>query len=91
MMERRGMLRFHDVAEVARRTRLFMFEHYSAVIEESPPRWLPRAKMRYPQEMPEDARPERFAVDSWFGDNGKPAVILPLEDWKDGAGPSVDS
>jgi hypothetical protein len=91
MMERRGMLRFHDVAEVARRTRVFMFEHYSAVIEESPPRWLPRAKMRYPQEMPEDARPERFAVDSWFGDNGKPAVILPLEDWKDGAGPSVDS
>lgn len=91
MMERRGMLRFHDVDEVARRTRLFMFDHYSAVIEESPPRWLPRAKMRYPQNMPEDARPERFAVDSWFFDNGKPAVILPLDDWKDGAGPGVDS
>lgn len=32
---------------------------------------------------------ERFAVDSWFVDNGKPAVILPLEDWKKGAGPDV--
>lgn len=91
MMKRRDMLRFHEVEEVARRTRLFMFEHYSAVIEESPPRWLSRAKMRYPQEMPEAARPERFAVDSWFADNGKPAVILPLDDWKDGAGPGVDS
>lgn len=28
-----------------------------------------------------------FAVDSWFFDNGHPAVVLPLEDWKNGAGP----
>jgi len=33
--------------------------------------------------------PERFAVDSWFVDNGQPAVILPLRDWKKGAGPDV--
>lgn len=91
MLARRGMLRFHEVEEVERRTRLFIFDHYSAVIEELPPRWLPRAKMRYMQESPEDAKPDRFAVDSWFVDNGKPAVILPLEDWKDGAGPGVDS
>lgn len=31
----------------------------------------------------------RFAVDSWFVDNGLPAVILPLEEWKKGAGPDV--
>lgn len=31
----------------------------------------------------------RFAVDSWFVDNGVPAVILPLEEWKKGAGPDV--
>lgn len=30
-----------------------------------------------------------YVVDSWFVDNGKPAVILPLEDWKKGAGPDV--
>jgi hypothetical protein len=27
---------------------------------------------------------ERFAVDSWFYDNGHPAVIVPLEQWKSG-------
>lgn len=91
MMKRRGMLRFHEVEEVERRTRLFIFDHYSAVIEELPPRWLVREKIRYMQEAPEDAKPDRFAVDSWFFDNGKPAVILPLEDWKDGAGPGVDN
>lgn len=91
MLQRRGILRFHSVETVARRSRAFIFEHYSAVIEESPPRWLLREKMRYPKVMPEEARPERFAVDSWFVDNGQPAVILPLDDWKDGAGPGVDN
>ncbi|MDR2837916.1 MAG: hypothetical protein LBV49_05000 [Azonexus sp.] len=32
---------------------------------------------------------ECFAVDSWFVDNGQAAVILPLEEWKKGAGPDV--
>ena len=31
----------------------------------------------------------RFAVDSWFVDNGEPAVVLPLADWLDGEGPNV--
>ena len=31
----------------------------------------------------------RFAVDSWFVDNGQPAVILPLAEWLKGAGPDV--
>jgi hypothetical protein len=31
----------------------------------------------------------QFVVDSWFVDNGQPAVILPLADWKKGAGPDV--
>lgn len=90
MMERRGMLHFHHVLEPARRTRFFIFDHYSAVIEESPPRWLPRAKITLYEDMPEEIQPDRFAVDSWFVDNGKPAAILPLEDWKDGAGPDVE-
>lgn len=36
-----------------------------------------------------DGEAPRFVVDSWFVDNGQPAVILPLEDWKKGAGPDV--
>ena len=31
----------------------------------------------------------RFVVDSWFVDNGQPAVILPLAEWLKGAGPDV--
>lgn len=27
---------------------------------------------------------EKFAVDSWFTDNGNPAFIVPLQEWKDG-------
>lgn len=32
---------------------------------------------------------QRYAVDSWFDDNGKPATILKLEDWLSGAGPET--
>jgi hypothetical protein len=31
----------------------------------------------------------RFVVDSWFLDNGEPAVVLPLEDWESGGGPDA--
>ncbi|MDR0233278.1 MAG: hypothetical protein LBI31_00460 [Zoogloeaceae bacterium] len=37
----------------------------------------------------EDAEGKAYAVDSWFVDNGEPAIILPLEDWMNGAGPDV--
>jgi Tfp pilus assembly protein PilN len=37
----------------------------------------------------EKASAARFVVDSWFVDNGQPAVILPLGEWKKGAGPDV--
>jgi hypothetical protein len=33
--------------------------------------------------------PQQFVVDSWFVNNGEPAVILPLDAWKKGAGPDV--
>jgi hypothetical protein len=33
----------------------------------------------------------RFAVDSWFYDNGEPAVILPLAVWKSGWKPANNS
>jgi hypothetical protein len=47
--------------------------HWSAVIEEKKT----------------SGEAERFVVDSWFVDNGQPAVILPLAEWKQGAGPDV--
>lgn len=31
---------------------------------------------------------QRFAVDSWFYDNGLPAAIVPFDDWKDNYFPS---
>ena len=35
----------------------------------------------------EIANGEQFAVDSWFFDNGEPAVIFPLQQWLKGADP----
>lgn len=31
----------------------------------------------------------RFVVDSWFGNHGEPAVVLPLTEWLNGEGPNV--
>src|SRR5690606_3451901 len=50
MLARRGWLRYHEVQAPARRTRAFIVDQYSAVIEESSPRWLPRAKIRAREE-----------------------------------------
>ncbi len=90
MLERRKWLRHHRVLEPARRSRLIIFEHFSAVIEELPPRWLPSLKISAGLEIPEQGEPTRFVVDSWFVNNGQPAVILPLDEWLDGGGPDVE-
>lgn len=73
ILERRGALRWHVVLPPEVRRRFLFFEHYSAAIAENAGG--------------DEAR--RFVVDSWFVDNGKPAVILPLDEWKEGAGPDV--
>ncbi len=31
-----------------------------------------------------------FAVDSWFFDNGQPAFVVPLDEWRDGAEPDEE-
>ncbi len=80
MFEKRGWLRFHRVLEPALRSRLLFFEHYAAQIEEKPVR-MPRVA---------DREPRRYVVDSWFFDNGRPAVVMPLAAWLDWEGPSVD-
>lgn len=75
LLEQQGALRWHRVLERVRRTRGVIFQHYSAAIE---------------LRSESDSMPaERFVVDSWFVDNGKPAVILPLEAWMQGEGPDV--
>ncbi len=97
LIEARGWLRFHRVLEPVRRTRLsFILQHFSAVIEETVP--LAASAAVVSDSMPAQAdaagsaeiQPAaRFAVDSWFVDNGEPAVILPLADWLNGEGPNV--
>jgi hypothetical protein len=37
----------------------------------------------------ENATGHRYVIDSWFVDNGKPAVVMPLEEWMSGGGPDV--
>lgn len=38
-------------------------------------------------EIMESASSQKFVVDTWFRDNGAPAVIYPLQDWLRGASP----
>lgn len=33
---------------------------------------------------------QAFVVDSWFRDNGEPAVVMPLAEWMNGEGPNVE-
>lgn len=74
MLERRGLLRFHRVIGRVKRVRFLVAEHWGAEIAQKT----------------ENGEPEHhFVVDSWFVDNGKPAVVLPLSDWMSGEGPDV--
>ncbi|TXG95232.1 MAG: hypothetical protein E6R10_00495 [Rhodocyclaceae bacterium] len=81
MLERRGWLRWHHVLAPEVRTRLVIFDHWSAVIEEAP-------KAPFRDEHPLSRT--RYAVDSWFFDNGQPAVVMPLDEWMDWEGPRVE-
>ena len=103
LVEARGWLRHHRVPEPARRTRLIL-QHFSAVIEVltveeriarlPPGQALAGCNCTEDGRVIEDAdgggRPgERYVVDSWFVDNGEPAVVLPLAEWLNGGGPNV--
>lgn len=39
------------------------------------------------EELSQDA--PHYVVDSWYVDNGKPALVMPLQNWMDGEGPDV--
>lgn len=72
-LEARSYLRWHRVVEPVARGVATVFFVHYSAVIE---------------EKTEGEAP-RFAVDSWFVDNGQAAVILPLADWKKGAGPDV--
>lgn len=91
MLERRRLLRYHEVENVVRRRRFFLFEHFSAVIEELPHPMLGKPGDDGILDFWDEVKPNQYVVDSWFVNNGKPAVILPLEDWMNGAGPNLGS
>lgn len=73
LLEARHALRWHRVLEPEVRNWAFVFPAHWSAVIEEKT----------------DREPARFVVDSWFVDNGQPAVILPLEEWKKGAGPDV--
>lgn len=75
MLEARGGLRFHVVMPPVRRVRWLVAQHFAAVIRERS------------DEAPEAGA--RFVVDTWFGEHGDPAVVLPLDEWLEGEGPNV--
>ncbi len=73
LLETRGYLRWHRVL-VPEVRNLF---------------WIVTVHWSAVIEETKDDKAQRFVVDSWFVDNGQPAVVLPLGEWKKGAGPDV--
>lgn len=73
MLDDYGYLRWHQVSAIDVRHWGLVFPAHYAVVIEEK----------------SDGEAARFVVDSWFVDNGQPAVILPLDEWKKGAGPDV--
>lgn len=68
LLERRGLLRFHEVLEPVERAPWLFDVHWAARIRER-------------------ASGEEYVVDSWFFDNGQPAAVFTLREWKKGAQP----
>ncbi|MCG2578915.1 hypothetical protein LZ012_18125 [Dechloromonas sp. XY25] len=73
LLARRGYLRWHRVLETDSR-------NFAGIV---PVHWSAVIEEK------RDDEHRRFVIDSWFVDNGQPAVILPLDEWKKGAGPDV--
>lgn len=73
LLVRRDYLRWHRVLDIEVRHWALLFPAHYSAVIEEIT----------------DGEAARFVVDSWFVDNGEPAVILPLADWKNGAGPDV--
>ena len=91
LLEAKGMLRYHRVGERVLRSRFLFFEHYAAQVIEHDAALRAQVGEAVSDTPAMDSRPEaaRFAVDSWFFDNGQSAVVLPLANWMAGEGPDV--
>lgn len=92
LLERRGALHFHRVLAPVRRARLLIFEHHAAQVAELPPAGGADGTIGAEGTdggTASGAEEARYAVDSWFFDNGQPAVILPLDRWLAGDGPDI--
>lgn len=74
MMEADGLLRFHQVSSRASRARSGFF-----IIG-----W-----PHFTAVITENASGEKWAVDSWFRDNGNPPEVVPLTLWKTGWSPEA--
>ena len=73
LLEARGSLRWHHVREPEMRSWVLVIGVHWSAVIEEKT----------------GGEAARFVVDSWFVDNGQPAVILPLAEWLKGAGPDV--
>lgn len=91
MMDRLGLLRYHRVRSVARRTRFVLFEHFAAQIEEieAEKTNMGNAGKTEDASTDESNTAPRYVVDSWFFNNGHPAEVMPLARWLAGEGPEV--
>ncbi|MDO9449801.1 MAG: hypothetical protein Q7J21_04915 [Rugosibacter sp.] len=80
LLEQHDALHFHHVIATTRRG--WIFQHFTATIEELPLATASAAAVATSVAISVTAaqRP-RFAVDSWYVDNGKPAIVLPLTEW----------
>lgn len=88
LLERQGWLRYHRVLDIVQRKRFVLFDHFAAQIGEVV------AGSGYAAPGGDGAASDqgiraRYAVDSWFYDNGHPAVVMPLERWLAGESPDV--
>lgn len=71
LLQSRRLLRHHRVEAPVRRNRWLIQQHFAAAVAE----------------LGDDAAPGTvYVVDTWFRDNGRPAVILPLREWMNGEG-----
>ena len=87
MIERRGLLHYHRVSAPVLRRRFVIFEHNAAQIE------VILGGAGSAGSSGNDARVAadetgRYVVDSWFFDNGQPAVVMPLALWQSGESPN---
>jgi hypothetical protein len=67
---------------------LRMLQKYGLIrwhtVDDRVTRWTPFSWPHTTAVIKERASPERWAVDSWFLDNGEPPFVLPLETWRRG-------